>query len=237
MKIRIPIILLLAVGAVAVSAQEDICSQKGGIWNAEDTTCNIQHSIDIEISYPVTLAQYPIVEQTVDAFIQETRSQFLAGVTAPEMFSFPVFGGFFLSIGYDEYRFSEEIVTLVFTVGDYTGGAHPNSYYRTFTYDLAQGRQLSLYDLFIEGADPLSVISPIVQQDLQTRIGEMTDPEWIALGTGDNPENYANFAITPDALIFFFSPYQVAAYAAGPQQSSIPLSQISAILASPFKGA
>jgi hypothetical protein len=236
MKTPIAIFLLLTIGAVTVSAQEDICSQKGGIWSAEDTTCNIQHSIDIEISYPVTLAQYPIVEQTVDAFIQETRSQFLAGVTAPEMFTFPVFGGFFLSIAYEEYRFSDEIVTLVFTVGDYTGGAHPNSYYKTFTYHLAQGRELTLFDLFVEGADPLAVISPIVQQDLQTRIGEMTDPEWIALGTAENPDNFANFAITPDTLIFFFSPYQVAAYAAGPQQSSIPLSQLSAILVSPFNG-
>jgi hypothetical protein len=228
---------VLVSGGVFVVAQEDVCYEKGGTWNAEDTTCNIQHQIEMDVSYPITLAQYPIVEQTVDAFIAETRSQFLAGVTAPEMFAFPSTGGFFLSISFDEYRFSDTVISLVFTVADYTGGAHPNSWYRTFTFDLAQGREITLGDLFIEGSNPLAVISPIVQQDLLTRIGEMTDPTWIEQGTGENPVNYQNFAITPDALIFFFPPYQVAAYAAGPQQSSIPLSQISAILASPFNGA
>jgi hypothetical protein len=191
----------------------------------------------MDVSYPITPAQYPVVEQTVDTFIAETRSQFLAGVTAPEMFNFPSTGGFFLSISYEEYRFSDTIINLVFTIADYTGGAHPNSYYKTFTFDLEQERVIILDDLFVEGSNPLAVISPIVQQDLITRIGEMTDPTWIEQGTGENPENYQNFAITPDALIFFFPPYQVAAYAAGPQQASIPLSQLNAILASPFNGA
>jgi hypothetical protein len=42
--------------------------------------------------------------------------------------------------------------------------------------------------------------------------------------------------ITPDALTFFFPPYQVAAYAAGPQTVSIPLAQLGALLAPPFAG-
>jgi hypothetical protein len=234
----IAILLLLAFGTLTTSAaQEDVCYEKGGTWNADDTTCIIQHQIDMDVSYPITLAQYPVVEQTVDTFVAETRSQFLAGVTAPEMFNFPSPGGFFLSISYEEYRFSDTVTSLVFTISDYTGGAHPNSYYKTFTFDLEQERVITLGDLFVEGSNPLAVISPIVQQDLITRIGEMTDPTWIEQGTGENPENYQNFAITPDALIFFFPPYQVAAYAAGPQQASIPLAQLNAILASPFNEA
>ncbi len=229
--------VLVLIGAVAVAAQEDVCYEKGGMWNAEDTICTIQHRIDIDVSYPITLAQYPIVEQVVDEFIAETRSQFLGFVTAPEMFTFPSVGGFFLSISYDEYRFSDTIVSLVFTIGDYTGGAHPNSWYTTFTFDLEQGQEITLDDLFVEGSNPLAVISPIIQQDLLARIGEMTDPTWVEQGTGENPDNYQNFAITPDQLIFFFPPYQVAAYAAGPQEASIPLSQIRAILAPLFNGA
>jgi hypothetical protein len=203
----VAVIVLLLSGVVSVTAQEDVCYEKGGMWNAEDTTCTIQHSIDIDVSYPITLAAYPIVEQTVDGFITETRSQFLGFVTAPEMFAFPSTGGFFLSIAYDEYHYSDSIVSLVFTVADYTGGAHPNSWYKTFTFDLAQGRELTLDDLFLVGSNPLAVISPIVQQDLLTRIGEMTDPTWIEQGTGENPENYQNFALTADQLLFFFPPY------------------------------
>ena len=235
MRILIVIIASL-ICVITASAQEDVCYEKGGAWNPDESTCLISHAITVEVDYPITLAHHPIVEQTVDAFINETRGQFLAGVTAPEMFTFPTAAGFFLSIAYDEYRFSEDIISLVFTVSDYTGGAHPNSYYRTFTFDLAQTRVLIVDDLFVNTADALAVISPIVQQDLLARLGDMSDATWIEQGTGLIPENYQNFAITPDELIFFFPPYQVAAYAAGPQEVAIPLSQIRSALAAPFSG-
>ncbi len=228
--------LLLFLSYIVVVAQEDRCSQKGGTWNADDSTCLISHNIAVDVDYPITLAEHAIVEQTVDAFVSETRGQFLAFVTAPETFAFPSYGGFFLSIGSDEYRFSDTIVSLVFDISDYTGGAHPNAYYRTFTFDLAQEHILTLDDLFADTPNALAVISPIVQQDLLTRLGDMTDPTRIESGTGLVPENYQNFAITPDGLIFFFPPYQVAAYAAGPHEVHLPLAQISSVLAAPFNG-
>jgi hypothetical protein len=150
------------------------------------------------------------------------------------MFEFPTSAGYFLSIGYDEYRFSNDIISLLFTISDYTGGAHPNSYYRTFTFDLVEEHVLTLDDVFVNTADALSVISPLVQQNLLTQAGDMSDPTWIEQGTGFVPENYQNFAITPDELIFFFPPYQVAAYAAGPQEVHLPLEQIGSVLAAAF---
>jgi len=236
MKTLFALFALVVLGVSTVAAQEDACYQKGGTWNADESKCVIAHSIEASIDHPIELAQHPIVEQTVDAFINETRTQFLSSVTAPEMFAFPAPGGFFLSMAHDEYRFSNDIVSLVFTVSDYTGGAHPNSYYQTFTFDLAQERLLTLDDLFVDGVVALSVIFPIVQQDLTERLGDMADASWIEQGTGVVPENYRNFAITPDELIFFFPPYQVAAYAAGPFEVHIPLSAISTVLAAPYSG-
>jgi hypothetical protein len=234
MKTFIAVALLLVSGVLTTVAQEDACFEKGGTWNADDSTCLIHDQIDMDVNYPVTYVEYPFVEQTVDAFIEETRTEFLGFVTTPETFSVPSVATFFLSITYEEYQFSDTIVSLVFTVAEYTGGAHPNSWYKTFTFDLEQEQEILLDDLFIEGSDPLAVISPIVQEDLAETLGDMADPAWIEEGTGENPENYQNFAITPDELIFFFPPFQVAAYAAGPQQVSIPLSEISTILAPPF---
>jgi len=234
MKTLVTLFAILMVGVIPVIAQEDTCFEKGGTWNADDSSCFVSYSVRVEIDYPITLAENAIDEQTVDAFISETRGQFLAFITAPEMFEFPTTGTFFLSIGNDEYRYSEDIVGLVFGIADYTGGAHPNSYYRTFAFDLAQERVLTLDDLFTDTPSALGVIWPLVQQDLTAQVGEMSDAAWIEGGAGLVPENYQNFAITPDELIFFFPPYQVAAYAAGPHEVHIPLSQISAVLAALF---
>jgi len=47
-------------------------------------------------------------------------------------------------------------------------------------------------------------------------------------------ENYQNWVLTPDALVFTFEQYQVAPYAAGPQTVTIPLSDVQDILAPEF---
>ncbi|HVO71034.1 MAG TPA: RsiV family protein [Aggregatilineaceae bacterium] len=65
----------------------------------------------------------------------------------------------------------------------------------------------------------------------------LTDTNRIHQGTGENPDNYKSWTITPDGLTFYFDPYQVAAYVAGTQTVTIPLAQLSAILAAPFNGA
>jgi hypothetical protein len=81
------------------------------------------------------------------------------------------------------------------------------------------------------------VISPIVQRDLLTQMANFGDVQWIADGTGTNPDNYQRFALTDEMLIFFFDEYQVAPYAAGPFQVSIPLQNIANILAPEFQSA
>jgi len=66
------------------------------------------------------------------------------------------------------------------------------------------------------------------------QVGDMSDADWIARGTAPVPENYENWVLTPDALVFTFEPYQVAAYAAGPQIVTIPLADLADILAPEF---
>jgi uncharacterized protein YecT (DUF1311 family) len=58
----------------------------------------------------------------------------------------------------------------------------------------------------------------------------MTDSDWIKRGAGPNARNYRAFVLTAKALDVFFDAYQVAAYAAGPQEAHIPLAAIKAEL-------
>lgn len=230
-KLALVIVILLM--SSGVFAQEDECFQKGGTWDAEQEKCVLKGSLEINISYPLSATENEFVAQTVDTFIEQQKTQFL---------QFFAEGGFYpgvpapwgLWIDYEEYQFSESVISLKFIISDYTGGAHPNTYFQTYTFDLTQETLIGFEDLFLEDSNPLAMIAPLAQQQLTETMGEFADPQWIAEGTGENPANYQSFVLTETSLILLFPPYQVAPYAAGPQQVEIPLADLSAILKPEF---
>jgi hypothetical protein len=85
----------------------------------------------------------------------------------------------------------------------------------------------------VAGSNPWPTIAPIVQQSLESQLSAAInapltdeDKQWIQTGTGEDPQNYQVFVLDGDSLVFHFPPYQVAAYAAGPQSVAIPLSSL-----------
>jgi hypothetical protein len=139
-----------------------------------------------------------------------------------------------------EYReaTSSGTVSYAYQVYADTLGAHPNLYYRTFVFD-REGNRLSLGDLFVAsstgpGADYLNQISGAasvqVREELTRRLGEEPGDSFFDEGTAPNPENFQNFVIDGNDLVFLLPPYQVAAYAAGSFEVRIPLSQLSGAL-------
>ena len=230
---------LLAVSAV--SAEEDACITKFGTWDAKTQKCEIKSGVEVSLKYPLELAGKGIAETTVDSYLQQTQQQFVQAYT-PD-YSLPAYANYWtMDIDYELYHFSDSVMTIKFNFDYYTGGAHPNHDFKTFTFDLAGNKEIALEDLFAEGTNPWKAIDVYVEQDLSKHLAEAIGTQLISedlaiihSGTGENPDNYRNFALTPDSLIFFFPPYQVAAYAAGPQQVSIPLSQLIALLNPEFQ--
>ena len=105
----------------------------------------------------------------------------------------------------------------------YTGAAHPGDTSQTLTYDLQQGRDLTLADLFEPDVDYLTAISKYCVAQLGTRdIGF----QGFELGATATAENYRNWNLTADGLMITFDEYQVAPYAAGPQTVVIPYKQL-----------
>ena len=243
MKQRLIIISIIAVLIVSASlpraaAQEDDCLQKGGMWDSAQQKCLINVDITVKIDYPLDLAKTAFIGQVVDQFLADQRTAFLNPLTEDRLYYSP--GPLTLQIDYDTSNFSDQIVNLKFTVYAFEGGAHGNTTTTTYTFDLGQQRVLSLSDLFVPGADPLSEIGPLVEADLDARLttdlNHLSDVDWIHQGTGENPDNYRSWTIMPDGLTFYFDPVQVAAYVAGTQTVTIPLAQLSNILAPPFNG-
>ena len=133
-----------------------------------------------------------------------------------------------LSIGYTVALAQDDLVSIKFDVGSYfQGAAHPNSYADVLNFDLKNGRQLKLSDLFKPGAKLLQAIATYCIADLKKQAKDkgLLDEE-IEKGAAASADNYASWTITKRGLGIYFDPYQVGPYAAGPQFVLVPYSAV-----------
>ncbi|MEK7099651.1 MAG: DUF3298 domain-containing protein, partial [Patescibacteria group bacterium] len=114
-----------------------------------------------------------------------------------------------------EVRTGPKTVTYVYSNFEDTGGAHPNTFYRTFTFDVSTGKELSISDLFVPGSEYLSTLSTIARADLPGIEGDYTNPEFITDGTKPVVESFQNFYFEGSQLVIVFPPYQVGPYVLG----------------------
>lgn len=136
-----------------------------------------------------------------------------------------------LGIDYKVYE-GTATVSYVYTIYADTLGAHPNTYYQTFTFD-KRGNHLTLEKLFTPGSPYLSTLSkltyPLVVAQLEKEEGVTLTPEMldtVRLGTSPTPETLQFFYIDNSTLHLLFPPYQVAAYAAGAFDIAISLGNL-----------
>lgn len=137
-----------------------------------------------------------------------------------------------LQVEYKTYQ-SPHTVSYVYTLYEDTLGAHPNAYYRTFTFDTGTGAQIELDDLFTTSAY-LQTLSVTARTDLTTIIRTLTksdpDVEYISRGTTPDADNFQSWYVDGSNLVLVFPPYQVGPYAIGTILDPIPLSKLSSIL-------
>lgn len=237
MKLRLLVIVLVTFFVAAsfvapAKAQDEPCFSKGGVVNPETGACEVGGTIEIAIVYPLELIEYDFATAVVDEFVKVRWSEFLQPLV--DNFYPSPSGIFSLEMNYELFQFSDTVTSLLYTVYDYTGGAHGMTTFQSYVFDTANQRVLTLNDIFQAGVDPLATVQPLVRQSLETQLTELAgqppDAQWLDQGTAPLPENYATWVLTPDALVFYFPPYQVAAYALGPQTVSIPLADLANVL-------
>ena len=131
-----------------------------------------------------------------------------------------------ISIAYSVVLAQDDLASIQFDVGSYyQGAAHPNSYTEVVNYDLKNGKQLKLVDLFKPGAKYLQAISKYCIDDLKKQAKGL-DAASIESGASPTSKNYESWTITKKGLGINFDAYQVGPYAAGPQFVLVPYSAI-----------
>jgi len=133
-----------------------------------------------------------------------------------------------LNIGYEVGLAQDDLISVEFTVRSYyQGAAHPNMFSEVINYDLKNGKQLKLADLFKPGAKYLPAIANYCIADLKKQAKDKgLLEEEIQNGAAPNPKNYQSWTITKTGLGINFDAYQVGPYAAGPQFVLVPYSAL-----------
>lgn len=183
-------------------------------------------SHDIDFKYPET--GIPAIDKPINDWIQDTLRDFQEGRSEVQLEPGQSYSG---EISYEIGRNDGTMFSVLFTYYSFTGGAHPNSYFTTFNFLLPDGVQVEIGDLF--SRDGIVRISKISIAQLHKDLIEPNgggDTDWIARGAAPIGKNFQNFILKPNELDINFDSYQVAPYAAGPQEVHIPLGQLRTFL-------
>jgi Protein of unknown function (DUF3298) len=93
------------------------------------------------------------------------------------------------------------------------GGPTAGTKYKSFTFDFDQNRPVTFDNLFAPGSNPIDSIYPAVATEMARQ--QVVRHFQLSPKVGRNPALYQNFAITDDAVIFFFDTGELMADEAG----------------------
>ncbi len=220
-----------------IANEQVIEFSKGGKFTTKSfAEKNKPKKFEIAADYPVLSGINPVTEAKFNQLSKARAMNAVADFrkammsqTAADLKMFPVGMVNTLGVGYSVEFANDNIVSILFLMSEYTGGAHGNYGTNTLNFDLKTGKEIKLSDLFQPGSKYLKKISEYSINDLKTRMGDMSDDEWIKAGAGEKAENFGSWNLTKKGLMLTFDPYQVAAYAAGPQTVIIPYNELSTI--------
>jgi len=132
-----------------------------------------------------------------------------------------------LNISYEVALAQDDLISVVYSVGSYyQGAAHPNTFSEVVNYDLKNGKQLKLADLFKPGAKYLQAIANYCIADLKKQKDKGLEDTGINEGAAASAKNYKSWTITRKGLGINFDAYQVGPYASGPQYVLVPYSNL-----------
>ena len=223
---------LLAACVVAGSAGAGVavgqpgCADLHGVVG-QDQICRVHVSnatYTLDFSFP---NDYPD-QAAITAYLTQARDGFVNVAEDPDAYNLP----YELDVDGVGYRSGLPVPgtgtrSVVFTTYQNVGGAHPQTYYQAFNWNLATKAPITFSSLFKPGTDPLDVIYPEVNRYLSREQG-LVNP--VPPADGLDPANYQNFALTDDAVIFFFGQGELMPEVAGATHVAVPRAALQPVL-------
>lgn len=134
----------------------------------------------------------------------------------------------FYEVDYQAPYLDRRLASVLFQIGEYSGGAHPNGARTALLFDLEHGRALTLDDIL---AEPKAAI-PAIAAECKARLGAEAEKEgWDFFDDADR--NFAavvgevkSWSADKDGVDIAFDPYSVAAYVVGPRECRLSYAEL-----------
>jgi hypothetical protein len=124
-----------------------------------------------------------------------------------------------LDVSFDNIYAGPDVISVELLISEYSGGAHPNTLYSAMSFDRTTGKKLTLDDALKMIGLTLQQLSDQASTTLAAKLG---DGFQFRDGVAPTLDNFSAFLVSDKSVTFIFQPYQVAAYAAGAQQVTLP---------------
>jgi hypothetical protein len=217
--------VLACLTGTSEAAAQSACPDLGGAVGP-DGTCTV-HSANSTYTLDITFPNDYPDQQALTAYLTQARDGFVNVSEMPGSYNLP-YELDAKGTGYRSGSPTGGTQSVVFTMWQNVGGVHPQTWYKSFNWDLGEKALIRFDTLFKPGTKPLDVIYPAVEQYLQKQQGMI---DGIPPSVGLDPAKYQNFALTDDSLIFFFSQGELFAESAGPVEASVPRATVAPLLA------
>jgi hypothetical protein len=148
----------------------------------------------------------------------------------------------FLQVAYDLQYVTDQFVNVRFYASTYgRGAAHAVDYFFVFNFDLENGRELRLQDIFTPSNRYLDFVANYSKEVVKERICReyahnqpfedclRTYPLWEE-GIKPSYKNYKAWNITKDGLLFSFDPCQLTGCAGGEFYVLVPYSELKSFI-------
>lgn len=249
------VLVAIATAPAAAASAPSFCGELGGDWDGHFCNASVvserKATRYIKMAVPGDLVDNPTSGPPIRDYLTKLFNNWRSKGAAMVVDSW----------GNENYQVFQHgnALSVVFHEDYHADGPYINNAYRTFTFDMAAGRQLQLADITKPGIDPLATIpqlgEPYIVEALNRAFWEhdpgaypFTPDRW----TPDKvfSGGYRSWALTPDELILYLPDYPVGHDApiqydqwqqwymdGGNVQPRIPLSALSSILRPEYGGA
>lgn len=238
--ILIPIILLAVAGYFYVYTKHVEVSAPQTETKPETLTKETD-SVSVNVTYPIVPgagtgisdanAQLRlVVDKQIASFEADVKESAYTGADLPLEIKSTVSGSPSIEERNDRY------VAIFMGMEWYLrGAAHPSHSIDTYVYDYKKERLIVAKEFFKPGTAYLELLSKFSRDDLKAQekegdLGYVYDTDMVEEGTKPTVENFSRVLPRKDGLAIYFGEYQVAPYAAGPQQVVIPYAKLESVI-------
>ncbi len=196
MKIKTLIIILLVITLTIITYNKVIKTKE----------LNEFKSNKIDVLYPNT--EYKNLNDLINTYINSKITEFNLNVDIKE-FNYP----YYLIIKYNEYQY-KDILSYVFFLETFVGGAHPYYEINTINYDKNTMKIIKIDDLINKHPAILNTFSKESYNKFNKLkvFKEKSINNMLKSGTLPNKDNFKKFVFTKNGILIYFDRYTIAPY-------------------------